>query len=101
MFRPTILSRFTVIEINDYTPEEKAEIFRRYSLPRVLQKLSMKPEECVVEDSAVERIVEKYADCAGCRELEQEAEHLASHALYEIELTGVPSVVYTADSLNP
>ena len=33
----------------------------------------MKPEECVVEDSAVERIVEKYADCTGCRELEQEA----------------------------
>lgn len=94
---PSVLSRFTTIELRDYTPEEKAVIFEEYSLPRVLAKLHMRPEECIVKPDAVEAIVDKYAHRTGVRELEQEAEHLASHALYLIETDGIDSVSYSAD----
>lgn len=97
---PSVLSRFTVIEVPDYTPQEKAVIFRDFALPRVLRKLRMKPEECVVTPDAVSRIVEKYEKKTGCRELEQEAEHLASHALYEIEVYGASYVTYRAEDIE-
>ena len=33
-----LMSRFAVIEIPDYTPEEKKVIFSQYALPKVLKK---------------------------------------------------------------
>ncbi len=91
-----LMSRFAVIDIPDYTPEEKRTIFRRFSLPKVLKRMGMRPEECIVEDRAVDVILEKYRDDTGCRDLEQAAEHLAANALYQIETTGVSSVRFDA-----
>ncbi|MBQ8470256.1 MAG: AAA family ATPase [Clostridia bacterium] len=96
---PSVLSRFTTIELQDYTPEEKVVIFQEYALPKVLAKLRMSAEECIVKPDAVEAIVEKYKDRTGARELEQEAEHLASHALYRIETEGIKTLSYSADDL--
>ena len=36
-----LMSRFAVIEIPDYTPEEKKIIFSRYALPKVLIRIGM------------------------------------------------------------
>lgn len=94
---PSVLSRFTTIELTDYTPEEKAVIFEEYALPKVLDKLHMRPEECIVKPDAIRAVIEKYAHRTGVRELEQEAEHLASHALYTIETENATSVSYSAD----
>ena len=90
------MSRFAVIDIPDYTPEEKRTIFKRFSLPKVLKRMGMRPEECIVEDRAVDVILEKYREETGCRDLEQAAEHLAANALYQIETTGVQSVRFDA-----
>ena len=91
-----LMSRFAVIDIPDYTPEEKRTIFQRFSLPKVLKRMGMRPEECVVEDRAIDVILEKYRDDTGCRDLEQAAEHLAANALYQIETTGVKAVTFDA-----
>lgn len=91
-----LMSRFAVIDIPDYTPEEKRTIFKRFSLPKVLKRMGMRPEECIVEDRAVDVILEKYREETGCRDLEQAAEHLAANALYQIETTGVQSVRFDA-----
>ena len=91
-----LMSRFAVIDIPDYTPEEKRTIFQRFSLPKVLKRMGMRPEECVVEDRAIDVILEKYRDDTGCRDLEQAAEHLAANALYQIETTGVKTVTFDA-----
>ena len=91
-----LMSRFAVIDIPDYTPDEKKIIFRKFSLPKVLKRMGMKPEECVVEDRAIDVILEKYRNQTGCRDLEQAAEHLAANALYQIETTGVDNVKFDA-----
>lgn len=87
-------SRFAVIEIPDYTPDEKKIIFRDYSMPKILRHLGMENEECSLTEGAVDRIVDHFKDMPGCRDLEQAAEHLAAHALFEIESTGEKKVCF-------
>lgn len=41
-----LMSRFAVIEIPDYTAEEKKVIFSKYALPKVLKRIGMQEKEC-------------------------------------------------------
>lgn len=95
-----LLTRFVNIHIPGYKPEEKAIIFRDYSLPRALKRMNMKSAECQVSSDAIEMIVQKYAKEPGCRDIEQVAEHLAAHALYRIEATGEREVSYTTENVE-
>ncbi|MBP5324604.1 MAG: AAA family ATPase, partial [Pseudobutyrivibrio sp.] len=45
-----LMSRFAVIDIPDYSVQEKKEIFRRFSLPKVLKRMGMSKEECQVTE---------------------------------------------------
>ena len=89
-----LMSRFAVIDIPDYTAEEKKIIFSGYSLPKVLKRMGLKENECVVPPEAIEAVVEKYADTTGIRDLEQAAEHMAANALYQIEVDRAASVIF-------
>ena len=91
-----LITRFAVIDIPDYTPQEKRIIFRDYSLPKVLRHMGMSQEECRITPDAVDSIVDLYRERPGCRDLEQAAEHLAAHALFEIETGGARHVEYDA-----
>ena len=95
-----LMSRFAVIDIPDYTFEEKKIIFSKFSLPKVLKRMSMKAEECIVTDEALDAIVRRYDNTTGIRDLEQAAEHLAAHALYEIEANHAKKVEYTVDMVK-
>ncbi|MDO4478393.1 MAG: AAA family ATPase [Lachnospiraceae bacterium] len=95
-----LLSRFAVIDIPDYTPEEKKVIFSRFALPKVLKRMSLLPEEVVVSDEALDVIVANHAGDSGIRDLEQVAEHLAANALYRIEVDHVKSVTFTVDMVE-
>lgn len=91
-----LMSRFAVIDIPDYTAEEKKVIFKRFSLPKVLRRMGMAEEECVVTDDALDAVVERYRNTSGIRDLEQAAEHIAANALYQIETGGAKKVVFDA-----
>ena len=93
-----LMSRFAVIDIPDYTPEEKKVIFKRFSLPKVLKRLGMEESEITVRDEAVDAIVERFAGETGVRDLEQAAEHLCANALFRIETTGVTHVTYDREA---
>lgn len=95
-----LMSRFAVIDIPDYTVEEKKIIFSRYALPKVLKRMSMQENECIVTEEAVEAVIEKYADTTGIRDLEQAAEHIAANALYQIEINHVEEVVFDAEMVK-
>lgn len=95
-----LMSRFAVIDIPDYLPEEKKIIFSRFALPKVLKRMSMEEDECVVTDEALETIIEIYRNTSGIRDLEQAAEHIAANALYQIEVNHVPKVVFDADMVK-
>jgi len=91
-----LLTRFAVIDIPDYTKEEKKTIFLRYSLPKVIRRMGLAEGECIVTEKAAEAVVSRFANEPGVRDLEQAAEHLAANALYQIESTGVSSVTFDA-----
>ena len=95
-----LMSRFAVIDIPDYTPEEKKIIFSRYALPKVLKRMSMSEHECVVTLDALDAIIEKHADTTGIRDLEQAAEHIAANALYQIEVNHVSTVTFDANMVR-
>ena len=81
-----LMSRFAVIDIPDYTPEEKKIIFSKFALPKVLKRMSLREEECIMTDEALDEVIELYSDTTGIRDLEQAAEHIAANALYPIEV---------------
>ncbi len=91
-----LLTRFAVIDIPDYTPEEKATIFTDFSLPKVLRRMGMNSAELSVTPEAVQVIVSHYQGRPGVRDLEQAAEHLAANALYQIETAGISHVLCDA-----
>ena len=95
-----LLSRFAVIDIPDYTREEKKTIFLKYSLPKVLKRIGLHEDECLVLDDGLDAVLDYCKDTTGIRDLEQAAEHLAAHALYMIEVEHATSVSYTADMVN-
>ena len=95
-----LLSRFAVIDIPDYTKEEKKVIFAQFAMPKILKRMGLREGECVVEEEALDLIVEKYAGSSGIRDLEQVAEHLAANALYRIEVDHVASVTFTVDVIK-
>ena len=93
-----LMSRFAVIDIPDYTSEEKKIIFSKYVLPKVLKRMSLKAEECVVTEEGLNAIVELHKNTSGIRDLEQAAEHIAANALYQIEVDHLTGVTFNADS---
>lgn len=95
-----LMSRFAVIDIPDYSPEEKQEIFSNFVLPKILKRMGMKTEEVKVTKDGVAKIVEVYSQTTGIRDLEQAAEHIAANALYKIEVDKVASVTYDAKMIE-
>ncbi|MEE8808462.1 MAG: AAA family ATPase [Lactimicrobium sp.] len=90
-----LLTRFALIEIPDYTTDEKKIIFTDYALPRVLKRMGMHQEEVVITQEAVDAIVHKYEKMPGVRDLEQAAEHLCANALFRIETGHQKQIVFT------
>lgn len=92
-----ILSRFAVIEIPDYTKEEKKVIFSRFALKKVLKRMALREEECVITDEALDTIVDIFEGTSRHPgDLEQAAEHIAANALYQIEVNHVKSVTFNS-----
>ena len=94
-----LMSRFAVIEIPDYTPEEKKVIFSRYALPKVLKRIGMRREECVLTEDGLEAVIDLHRGTSGIRDLEQAAEHLAANALYQIEAEHAKCVIFDAKTV--
>jgi ATP-dependent Lon protease len=89
-----LMSRFAVIDIPDYTPEEKKIIFSRFALPKVLRRMGIREDECIMTSEGLDAVIDRFADTTGIRDLEQAAEHLAANALYRIEVDHVEQVIF-------
>lgn len=95
-----LLSRFAVIDIPDYTRDEKKTIFSKFSLPKVLKRIGLNENECIVSDDGLDAVLDIFENTTGIRDLEQAAEHLSAHALYEIEVNHVKEVVYNSEMVH-
>lgn len=95
-----LMSRFAVIELPDYSFDEKKAIFSNFVMPKVLRKIGLQAEECNITEDGLAAIIDTYRSTSGIRDLEQAAEHIAANALYRIEVEKVPSVTYDAETVS-
>ena len=95
-----LMSRFAVIDIPDYTFEEKKIIFSDYALPKVLRRMGLRRDECLVSEDGLDEVITHFANTSGIRDLEQAAEHMAANALYRIEVEHVESVTFDAEKVR-
>ena len=95
-----LMSRFAVIDIPDYTFEEKKIIFSKFALPKVLKRIGLKENECIITEDGLDAVIEEFKNTSGIRDLEQAAEHLAANALYRIEVDHVPQVTFDAEGVR-
>jgi ATP-dependent Lon protease len=95
-----LMSRFAVIELPDYTPDEKRVIFTRFAMPKVLKRIGLRSEEIVITEEALDAVMDIFKDTSGIRDIEQAAEHIAANALYRIEVEKLDSVTYDAEMIR-
>ena len=95
-----LMSRFAVIEIPDYTPEEKKIIFSEYALPKVLKRIGLRDNECTLTPEGLDAVIDMHKNTSGIRDLEQTAEHIAANALYQIEVNQINTVSFDAQMVR-
>lgn len=95
-----LMSRFAVIDIPGYTAEEKKIIFTKFALPKVLKRIGLKDDECIITEDGLDTLVNHFANTEGIRDLEQTAEHMVANALYQIEVDHISQVVFDSKKIR-
>ena len=93
-----LLDRMEIIQLTSYTPSEKFVIARDHLLPEVLAEHGIDQERLVVEDGALEEVINSYTMEAGCRGLKKQLAKIArTKAVDLIENENEPVVVKKED----
>lgn len=64
--------RMDIINVASYTEQEKAEIAKRYLVPRQLESHGLTAEQMTVEDQVIMELIQYYTREAGVRQLERQ-----------------------------
>jgi ATP-dependent Lon protease len=66
-----LLDRMEVLRLPGYSEEEKAEIAKRYLLPRQVKESGLRPEHLTIPDETLRVVIERYTRESGVRRLER------------------------------
>ena len=66
-----LLDRMEILRLSGYSEEEKAEIAKRYLIPRQLKQTGLNDERVQISDPALKKIISAHTREAGVRRLEQ------------------------------
>ncbi|MCE2595385.1 endopeptidase La [Motilimonas cestriensis] len=96
-----LLDRMEVIRLSGYTEDEKLNIAKQHLLDKQIKRNGLKPQEIVVEDSAIVGIIRYYTREAGVRSLEREISKLCRKAVKKILLNkDIKTVTINMDNLK-
>jgi len=74
---PALLDRMEIIQLSSYTEEEKVHIAKMYLVPRQRDEHGLKPEQLIIDDEALRRVIAEYTREAGVRSLERQVGAIA------------------------
>jgi ATP-dependent Lon protease len=66
-----LLDRMEILRLSGYSEEEKAQIARRYLIPRQLKQTGLTEEQVKITEPALRKVISAYTREAGVRRLEQ------------------------------
>jgi len=69
--------RLEIIELESYTNQEKTHIAREHLIPEVLEEHGLSEDDLIIEDEALNTLIEKYTKEAGVRSLKREIAAIA------------------------
>ncbi len=78
--------RMEVITLTGYTEYEKMHIAKQYLIARQMEEHGIRPEELVIDDDAVSKIINSYTREAGVRNLEREIANVCRVVARDIAL---------------
>jgi len=76
---PPLRDRMEIIQLSGYTEEEKLQIAQRYLVRRQLVANGLKPEQVVLSEGILRRLIEDYTREAGVRGLERQIGAVLRH----------------------
>ncbi|MFH4857294.1 endopeptidase La [Vibrio diabolicus] len=96
-----LLDRMEVIRLSGYTEDEKLNIAKRHLVDKQVKRNGLKPDEIIIEDSAIIGIIRYYTREAGVRNLEREISKICRKAVKNILLDkDIKSVTVTMNNLK-
>ncbi len=98
---PALRDRLEIIEFPGYTDVEKFHIAKKFLLPKILESHGLNPENLVIKDNAISKIIDRYTREAGVRELERKIKEIARRvALKMAENKKTKKTVVTEQNLS-
>ena len=94
-----LLDRMEVIELSNYTDEEKLEIAKRHLLPKQLREHGLKRTQLHVSDGAIRRTIADYTRESGVRVLERLLGKLCRKSAMQLVTSDVKRVNITEKNL--
>ncbi len=97
---PPLLDRMEVIELSGYTHEEKFHIARRHLMPKQIKEHGIKPEQLIMPDDVLDRVISHYTREAGVRNLERRMADIARNVAVGIAKGEYETRTLTLDDLD-
>jgi ATP-dependent Lon protease len=102
---PALLDRMEIIQLSSYSEEEKVHIAKMYLVPRQREEHGLTPEQLVMDDAALRRVISEYTREAGVRSLERQigaiARKVAAKVATNASHIGLVTAKEVPDYLGP
>lgn len=95
-----LLDRMEVLYIPGYTELEKLQIANRYLLPKQKSEHGLAPEQLILEEEALMKVIREYTRESGVRNLEQQVAALCRKAAKQIVTNQSESIEIKADDVK-
>jgi len=95
-----LVDRMEIISVGAYTTKEKIHIAENYLLPKHLQQCGIAPEQLLIQQDALHKMIEEYTSESGVRRLEQCVKDICRKTNVALQKGMTESALITADNLG-